>query len=127
MPVKATRDSMRASRRLRRRLSPPEIKLWQILKGSPAGIRFRRQYAVGPYVADFYCPAAKLVIEVDGLVHDFFGPASRDDRRDEYIRGLGLKIIRIPASEIFADATSVADALIAMCADASGPSTTQLR
>ena len=124
--MKATRNSMRASRKLGRRLSPPEAKLWQLLQGSPAGIRFRRQYAVGPYVADFYCPAAKLIIEVDGLIHDFSVPASRDERRDEYIRCLGLKIIYIPASEIFADATSVADALIAMCADASGPSTTQL-
>jgi very-short-patch-repair endonuclease len=101
--------------------------LWRLLQGSPGGVRFRRQYAVGPYVADFYCPAAKLIIEVDGLVHDFSIPAARDEKRDADIRNLGLKIIRIPASEIFADATSVANALIAMCADVLGPSTTQLR
>jgi very-short-patch-repair endonuclease len=108
-------------------MSPPEAKLWLLLRGSPAGIRFRRQYAVGPYFADFYCPAAKLIIEIDGLVHDFAGPASRDEKRDENIRDLGLQIIRFPASEIFANATWVADGLIAMCAGLAGPSTTHLR
>src|SRR5688500_19319392 len=108
---------MSASRKLRRNMSPPEAKLWLLLRGSPSGVRFRRQYAVGPYVADFYCPAARLVIEIDGLTHDFSAAASHDERRDEHIRGLGLQIIRIPASEIFQDATAVADALIAMCSE----------
>jgi len=118
---------MKAARRLRRRMSPPEVRLWNLLRGAPAGIRFRRQYAVGPYVADFYCPAAKLVIEIDGLVHDFAGPAARDEKRDAYIRSLGLRIIRIEASQVFDDPTSVADSLIAMCGGFAGPSTTQLR
>jgi very-short-patch-repair endonuclease len=108
-------------------MSPPEVKLWKLLQGSPSGIRFRRQYAVGPYVADFYCPAAKLVIEIDGLIHDFEGPAAKDEQRDEEIRNLGLRIMRIPASEIFADASAVADSLIALCSSPVGPSTTQLR
>ncbi|WP_185829168.1 endonuclease domain-containing protein [Sphingomonas ginkgonis] len=50
-------------------MSPAELILWRRLKAVP-GIRFRRQHAIGPYVADFYCPAAKLVIEVDGNTHD---------------------------------------------------------
>ena len=123
--MKATRGSMQASRRLRRNLSPPEAKLWLRLQGSPSGVRFRKQYAFGPYVADFYCPAAKLVIEIDGLIHDF--TADYDAARDQYAQELGLRIIRIPASQVMADATAVADALIAMCAEKTGPSTTQLR
>ena len=94
---------------------------------SPSGIRFRRQHPIGPYVADFYCPAAKLVIEVDGLVHDFAGPAAHDEARNEYMRGLGLEVVRIPASEVFKDATAVAESLIALCTMGAGPSTTQLR
>jgi very-short-patch-repair endonuclease len=82
---------------------------------------------IGPYVADFYCPAAKLVIEVDGLVHDFAGPAEHDDRRNAYIRDLGLEVVRIPASDVFRDATGVANSLVALRAEAVGPSTTQLR
>jgi len=108
-------------------MSPPEVKLWSLLRRSPGGVRFRRQHAIGPYVADFYCPAAKLVIEIDGMVHDFEGRAARDERRDEFLRGLGLRIIRIPASDVFKDATAVADGVIAMCSELAGPSTTQLR
>jgi very-short-patch-repair endonuclease len=118
---------MRTARQQRRSMSPPEVRLWALLRRSPLGIRFRRQHAIGPYVADFYCPAAKLVIEIDGLVHDFTGPAARDEARNDYMRALGLDLIRIPASEVFRDAIAVADNLTRMCADRDGPSTTQLR
>jgi very-short-patch-repair endonuclease len=90
-------------------------------------MKFRRQHPIGPYVADFYCPAAKLVIEVDGLVHDFAGPADHDERRNAYMRELGLEVVRIPASDVFREAAEVANSLLALCADAVGPSTTQLR
>jgi very-short-patch-repair endonuclease len=103
-------------------MSPPEVKLWALLRRSPNALKFKRQHAVGPYVADFYCPAAKLVIEIDGKIHDF--TVERDEQRDEYMRGLGLMIIRIPAAEVMRDAWSVADGLFRLCA---GPSTTQLR
>ena len=96
--VRATGKSMRAARQQRRAMSPPEVRLWALLRRAPEGVRFRRQHPIGPYVADFYCAAAKLVIEVDGLIHDF--TAARDEKRDEYMRGSGLKIVRVPASEI---------------------------
>ena len=116
--MRATRKSMSSAKRQRRNMSPPEVKLWELLRRSPGGIGFRRQHPIGPYVADFYCPAAKLVIEIDGLVHDF--TVERDHARDAYMRRLGLKIIRIAATEVMADALSIADGLIQLC----GPSTT---
>ena len=119
--VRATGKSMRAARQQRRAMSPPEVRLWALLRRTPEGVQFRRQHPIGPYVADFYCAAAKLVIEVDGLIHDF--TAARDEKRDEYMRGLGLKIVRVPASEIMVNPSSVADGLLRRC----GPSTTQLR
>ena len=97
------------------------------LRRSPSGLKFRRQHAIGPYVADFYCAAAKLVIEVDGIVHDFDGPAARDERRNAYMHDLGLNVVRIRAADIFADVDAVAESVIAMCSDLAGPSTTQLR
>jgi very-short-patch-repair endonuclease len=115
---------MQNARQQRRAMSPPEVMLWALLRRSPAGIRFRRQHPIGPYVADFYCAAAKLVIEVDGPVHDFVGPAVRDQVRDGYMRELGLKVVRIPAADVFRDVTAVAGSLIAMCGDVVGPSTT---
>ncbi len=108
-------------------MSPPEVKLWARLRRSPAGIRFRRQHAIGPYVADFYCPAAKLVIEIDGAVHDFAAAVAHDDTRDVVMRALGLEVIRIRAVDVFADPMAVAEGLIAMCTELIGPSTTQLR
>jgi very-short-patch-repair endonuclease len=112
---------MKRARQQRRKMTPPEVKLWALLRRSPAGVSFRRQHPVGPHVADFYCAAAKLVIEIDGQIHDF--TVERDESRDSYMRGLGLKIIRIPASDVMADAWSVADGLVRLC----GPSTIQLR
>jgi very-short-patch-repair endonuclease len=119
--MRATRKSMRAAKQQRRAMSLPEVRLWALLRRSPGGVSFRRQHPVGPYVADFYCAAAKLVIEIDGQIHDF--TIARDEQRDEYIRGLGLKILRIPAADVLADALSVAEGLVRLC----GPSTTQLR
>jgi len=102
-------------------MTPPEVMLWALLRRSPGGVRFRRQHPIGPYVADFYCPAAKLVIEVDGLIHDF--TVEPDKERDQYLRKLSLSVIRIRAADVMADALSVADGLVRLC----GPSTTQLR
>jgi very-short-patch-repair endonuclease len=112
---------MRIARQQRRSMSPPEARLWALLRRSPNGIRFRRQHPIGSYVADFYCPAAKLVIEIDGLIHDF--AVDHDQARDDYMRDLGLAILRIPAAEVMKDALSVADGLVRLC----GPSTTLLR
>jgi len=125
--MRATAKSMRLAREQRQAMSPPEVRLWNRLRRSPCGIRFRKQHPIGPYVADFYCPAAKLVIEIDGLVHDSADAAVRDGRRDDYIRGLRLKVIRIPATQVLRDVDAVAEGLITMCADLAGPSTTPPR
>jgi len=112
---------MQNAKNQRRNMSPPEVRLWALLRRSPGGVGFRRQHPIGPYVADFYCPAAKLVIEVDGQIHDH--TVDRDTARDAYIRGLGLRIVRISAAEVMADPMSVADELVRL----RGPSTTQRR
>ena len=96
-------------------MTPPEAMLWQLLRRSPASVRFRRQYAIGPYVADFYCPAAKLVIEIDGQVHGIDHQARHDTRRDELIRSFGVQVLRVPASEVMRDAYSVAQSIIEAC------------
>ena len=113
--MKATANSMRASRRLRRTMTKPEAVLWRLLRGSPNGIRFRRQYAIGPYVADFYCPAARLVIEIDGQIHDFAEQARLDVTRDETIAAFGVRVQRIAARDVLADAPGIAAALVELC------------
>lgn len=113
--MRATGNSMRLAKRLRRSMSPPEALLWQFLRRSPAGIKFRRQYAIGPYVADFYCPNARLVIEIDGQVHNFERQATHDLERDRLINKLGVRIERIAAADVMRDATAVAEANVDTC------------
>ena len=74
-------------------------------------------------MADFYCPAAKLVIEIDGMVHDHDQVIARDNARDEYLRLLGLEVIQIRAIEVLANPVAIADGLVRLF----GPSTSQLR
>jgi very-short-patch-repair endonuclease len=114
---------MSAARRLRRKLSLPEMLLWQLLRVTRRELRFRKQHAIGPFVADFYCPAAKMVIEVDGATHDWRQDA--DDKRDAYMKSLGLKVIRIAAADVLADPEAVADGIYRLCEAAVGPSSTQ--
>jgi very-short-patch-repair endonuclease len=76
------------------------------------GPRFRRQHPIGPYVADFYCSEARLVIEVDGADHSEDRQIVHDQRRDAYMRGLGYEVLRIPANEIMRDADEAADGVV---------------
>jgi very-short-patch-repair endonuclease len=84
----------------------PEIVLWQALrKGRLAGLRFRRQHPIGPYVTDFYCAAAKLAVEVDGLAHDAAAQVVHDNRRDRWLTAHGISVLRITARDVLKDET----------------------
>jgi very-short-patch-repair endonuclease len=94
-------------------MSPPEVLLWTRLRALRGeGPTFRRQHAIGPYVADFYCSAARLVIEVDGAVHTEDAQIAHDERRDAYMRQLGYYVLRIPAREIMRNAEEAADGVV---------------
>jgi len=121
--MRATARSMASARTLRRRLSLPEMLLWRLLRLSRRELRFRKQHAIGPFLADFYCPAAKMVIEIDGATHD--QRQNIDAKRDAYMASIGLRVIRIPAAEVLADPEAVADGIYRLCRGAAGPSTTQ--
>ncbi|WP_082549925.1 endonuclease domain-containing protein [Mesorhizobium sp. Root157] len=89
------------ARRLRRDMSLPEVLLWDCLRaGRLEALRFRRQHAAGPYVLDFYCPEAKLAVEVDGAHHDLAGQMEHDKRRDRWLSEQGIRTLRIPATDI---------------------------
>jgi very-short-patch-repair endonuclease len=83
------------ARGLRRNPTWAEKKLWQLLRNRRfVGFKFRRQHPVGPYVLDFHCVSARLAIELDGDVHGRPDRASRDARKDEYLAGKGIKVLR---------------------------------
>jgi very-short-patch-repair endonuclease len=89
-------------------LTPPEARLWLRLKGRQDGLHFRRQHPIGPFIVDFYCAAARLVIEVEGQVHDLPAIAERDVMRKAWLEELGLEVMRISASEIMHDPDEMA-------------------
>lgn len=102
-----TSPQMKArSKRLRKDAPIPERILWNLLRaGRLDGLKFRRQQALGPYVADFYCESAKLVVELDGLSH--IGQEVRDDARDAYFRARGLDVVRVSNDELLRDRVAV--------------------
>ena len=109
--------SVKRARGFRRELSLPEVQLWQLLRTSPNGHRFRRQHPAGPFVLDFFCARANLAIEIDGYSHDTADRPARDQRRDEWLRARRIDTWRIPASEVLRDATEVAGAIVQVVED----------
>lgn len=101
------------ARQLRNNSTPPEILLWNQLKQDKIGFQFRRQKCVGPYVIDFYCPAVKLAVEVDGRIHQF--QRDTDQMRDSYLESVGITIFRIPAGSVLRDAYAVAQMIREAC------------
>ena len=110
-----TKRTVAKARTLRRVMSQPEARLWQYLRARPDGLKFRRQHPVGAYVLDFYCPAAKLAIEVDGESHGFAGRAERDAARDRWLRERGIDTLRIPASELYGDIEPAVLQILSRC------------
>ncbi len=105
------RDKRRA---LRRNAPPAEILLWQRLRGRQlGGFKFRRQYGIGPYIADFCCVEAQIVIELDGSSHE---EAEYYDRnRQNYFQSLGLRVVRFQNDQIYHAIDSILESLIVLC------------
>jgi very-short-patch-repair endonuclease len=87
-------------RKLRRKMTPPELRLWGVLRTEPGGHVFRRQHEAGDYVLDFYCARSWLAIEVDGEIHARGDQPVRDAARDEWLITQGVRVLRIPAIEL---------------------------
>ena len=97
-------------RKLRSDNTKPEQILWQNVKNrNLKNSKFRRQFSFGYYIVDFYCKEKKLVIELDGDSHFTERGKEYDLQRDNYLKGLGLKILRITNDEIFSNLQNVLD------------------
>lgn len=86
---------------LRNRLTPAEELLWNYLRNNEWKYKFRRQHPLFMYVADFYCHRLKLIIEIDGSIHDLEEVKQNDEIRQKNIETLGIKVIRFTNNEIF--------------------------
>ena len=90
------------SRQLRKNMTDAEMHLWSRVRGKQIkGYQFYRQKIIGNYIADFYCPKANLVIEVDGGQHYSDEGKKKDSIRDSYLVGIGLNILRFSDRDVF--------------------------
>jgi very-short-patch-repair endonuclease len=96
-------------------MTDSERKLWACLKGKQLfGIQFYRQKPIGEYIVDFYAPKAKLVIEVDGSQHFTPDNAKKDQSRNEYLKGIGLQVLRFNNLEVLNQTDEVVAAIYKM-------------
>ena len=99
------------ARAMRRNMTPQERHLWyDFLRFCKP--RFRRQELIGPYIADFFCHEAKLIVEVDGSQHFSPETAAHDSGRTAYFEQLGIRVIRFDNGQVNRDFSGVCQAII---------------
>ena len=105
------KDLVRNAQALRKNMTPEEKHLWyDFLKRLP--MKAHRQYNIGNYIVDFYIPQKQLVIEVDGIQHLTEENQEKDQTRDEFLKGQGLRVLRIPNESIRKSFTDVCQIIL---------------
>ena len=103
-----TRNQVLRARRLRRDMPGVEARLWSYLRRQQlGGHKFRRQAPIGRYVVDFFCPAKRLIIELDGGHHNEDATAARDSERQAWLEQEGYRVIRFWNSDITGNLNAV--------------------
>ncbi|MFA6269861.1 MAG: endonuclease domain-containing protein [Candidatus Paceibacterota bacterium] len=92
---------------LRKRATPQEKLLWEKLRNQKLGFRFKRQYSIGGYILDFYCAKKKLIIELDGEIHNTKEAKEYDAVRDKFFKELEYTTIRFLNEEVENDIEKV--------------------
>ena len=96
------------SRELRTHMNDAEKALWiKLRRKQLKGYQFYRQKIIGDYIVDFYCPGARLVVEVDGGQHYGLEEMAKDRVRDKYLREQGLEVLRFSDREVLIECESV--------------------
>ena len=113
--VGATTDNVKFARKLRRKMTLPEVLLWQQLRARPGGLRFRRQFPINGYVVDFACLDRRLAIEIDGETHGMGDRPQRDERRDTALMDLGFETLRIAARDVLEDLDAALRFIVDRC------------
>ena len=109
-------------RELRRRETYAERILWSYLRGRRlCGYKFFRQYSIGPFIADFYCTKARLVIELDGRHHYERRVAEYDAARTEYLNSLRIRVIRFDNQEVYRNPDAVLATILIALEESNSP------
>jgi len=107
------RENIHLSRNLRKSQTDAEKKLWRALRNrSLDNLKFRRQFPVGKYILDFYCPECKIGIEADGGQHYSEQGAKKDEARSKELLDLGIKILRFSDRDILNNMEGVCQAIL---------------
>ena len=90
------------SLKLRKKQTPAESKLWTLIRNKQlGGFKFRRQHVIFSYIVDFYCHSEKLVIELDGPIHNASKAREYDQKREAWLKANGYRMLRFKNAEIF--------------------------
>jgi len=109
-------EIFRKAKALRANMTPPEIKLNEKLRNNQIlGLRFKAQHPINQFIVDFYCHPLKLVIEVDGGIHDLKSTKEYDENRTIELEKLGLKIIRFTNKDVAENIDTVIDKITHIC------------
>jgi very-short-patch-repair endonuclease len=113
--VHSRKSSIARRRELRSNLTRAEAVLWANLKNSNLdGKKFRRQHGIGPYIADFYCPECRVIIELDGAGHYDVLARERDDLRTRFLTNLGMRVMRFENCQVMENLERVLEAIRAV-------------
>jgi very-short-patch-repair endonuclease len=112
----------RVAREMRREPTPAEEALWGLLRNRRlAGFKFRRQHPFGKYLIDCYCPAARLVIELDGDSHATDEGRRYDAERTRYLEARGVLVLRFWNTQVAEDRGTELDRIVEACAARAKP------
>lgn len=101
MPANYSRQDKREfARSMRKNPTPAERQLWYHLRENRLGYKFHRQSQVAGYIVDFYCPSARVAIEVDGSVHSMLIVANRDAEKERVLEERGVRVLRFPNEDV---------------------------
>ena len=113
---------------LRENLTPAEAFLWSYLKRSQLdGRKFRRQHGIGPYIADFYCPECRVIVELDGAGHKDPIAEEKDAARTRFLESFGIRVLRFENKEVFESLEFVLESIRTALRDSSQGSPPQPR
>ncbi len=113
--INGPRETLKRARQLRGEMSLPETMLWRVLRSRPDGFKFRRQHPAGVYILDFYCPAVRLAIEVDGQAHDGGQASQQDAARSHFLKSQHVATLRVPATAIMTSLDSAVTRIVEVC------------
>lgn len=114
MDVHNKRSLLDIRRALRANSTPAEEILWEEIRNRKLnGLKFKRQHSIGNYIVDFYCASKRLIIELDGEVHNTEDQKEKDKHKDQNLTEMNFRVLRISNSQVLNDIETVKSLLLA--------------